>query len=82
MNGEPKDRTEGLTIRDLVMEVRTSVDRLHTDLNEFKGKVVLRSEYEKDNDLRKTVRRYLVTTVTAMVGVGTACVVAVVNFLS
>lgn len=73
------DSTDGLTIRDLVMEVRTSVARLHDDLNNFKSQVVLRSEYIKDRDYQRSVRRWAVTTLVAVISVGVAGVAVVLS---
>lgn len=78
----PADPTEGLTIRDLVMEVRTNVSRLHDDLNAFKSQVVLRSEYQKDRDYARSVRRWSVTILVSIAGVGVAAVSVVLSNLS
>ena len=66
-----RDPTEGLTLRDLVMEVRTNIARLHDDLGSFKSTVVLRSEYEKDREYSRQVRKWGITTIVALMAVGT-----------
>ena len=74
--------TMGLTIRDLVLEVRANTQNLQRDLELFKSQVVLKSEFNIAAEAKKTARRYFITTMTAMIGVGTACVFAVINYLN
>ena len=70
----PRDSSEGLTIRDLVMEVRTSVARIHEDLTSFKATVVTKAEFDVFKEAQRQTRRWSLGIILSVLGVGTAIV--------
>ena len=57
----------GLTVRDLVLEVRTSVARLHDDLNTFKTTVVTKAEFDIYKESIRQTRRWSLGIIVAII---------------
>jgi hypothetical protein len=78
------------TVRDMIVELKTQVEGMRADLAAFKlqsaittaaleDKFVLQAEYDAIEANRKTMKKYLITTIVSIIGVATALWVAVIN---
>ncbi len=73
-------RDVGLTVRDLVLEVRKSVDLMREDLITFKPSVVTKAELDLFKITQQSTRRWsigIIFSIIAASGTGVSIVVAV-----
>lgn len=66
------DEIPALTVRELVMELRNDVQELRKDFALFKMNVVTKDEL-------KSSRRYMITTVITIIGVGATTIAVVLG---
>ena len=70
---------EGITLQQLMMEIRNDLGELKTSFTDFKGRVVMKEELELWQEAQRTTRRWAVGTLIAIVGVAMASIAIVIN---
>ncbi len=70
---------DGLTIKDIIMEVRDELGELRDSFADFKGRVVMKDELELWQETQRTTRRWAITTVLSVIGVLILAIGIIIN---
>lgn len=71
----------GLTVRDLVLEVRTSVQAMRDDMASFKPTVVTKAELDLFREAQRNTRRWSLGIIVSIVAASTTVVTVVLGHL-
>lgn len=71
--------SEGLSLRDLVMEIRREVSGLRNDFQNFKEEVVYKEDLDLWNEIRRNTKRWAIGTIVSMAMLILAAVSIIVN---